>query len=222
VYGESVAGHLAVDDEVYRHRDVGFARAHVMSPPFRPKGHPEALWKGIQAGHIQTTGTDHCPFNTEQKAMGKDDYTKIPNGCAGVEDRMMVVWELGVNRGRLTPAEFVGLTSANAAKIFNLYPRKGSVSVGADADLVVWDPKASHTISAKTHHQNVDFNVFEGLTIHGVPSVTVRHGEVVWADGKLSAKRGAGRFLPCAPFGPPFEAVGKDMALRAAMPVRRG
>ena len=221
VYGEAVPGHLAVDDSVYRHKDVAFARAHVMSPPFRPKGHPEALWLGLQAGDLQTTGTDHCPFNAEQKAMGKDDFTKIPNGCAGVEDRMSVLWELGVNTGRLTPSEFVAVTSTNAARIFNLYPRKGSISVGADADLVIWDPKATHTISAKTHHQNVDFNVFEGMTIHGVPSVTVSHGRVVWSGGKLEAERGAGRFVPCPPFGPAFEAVGRAKKLRAPMAVAR-
>jgi len=221
VYGEATAGHLVVDDSVYRNEDVVVARAHVMSPPFRPKGHPEALWKGLQAGDLQTTGTDHCPFNAEQKAMGKDDFTKIPNGCAGVEDRMSVLWELGVNTGRLTPSEFVAVTSTNAARIFNLYPRKGSVSVGADADLVVWDPKATRKISAKTHHQNVDFNVFEGLTIHGVPSVTVTRGKAAWENGKLAAERGAGRFVPCPPFGPAFEAIGRAKKLGAAKAVAR-
>jgi len=221
VYGEALGGHLAVDDSVYRNEDVVFARAHVMSPPFRPKGHPEALWKALQAGHLQTTGTDHCAFMAEQKAMGKDDFTKIPNGCAGVEDRMSVLWELGVNTGRLTPSEFVAVTSTNAARIFNIYPRKGSVSVGADADLVLWDPTVQRTISAKTHHQNVDFNVFEGMKVAGGPSVTVSRGRVVAADGKLLAERGAGRYVPRTAFGPAFEAAGKAKALLAPRAVQR-
>jgi len=139
VFAEALAGHLLIDDSVYRNPDWAFAAHHVMSPPFRPKGHQEALWRAIQAGMIQTTATDHCCFCTPQKAMGKDDFSKIPNGTGGVEDRMHVLWHHGVNSGRLTMNEFVAITSANAAKIFNIYPRKGDVSVGADADLVVWD-----------------------------------------------------------------------------------
>ena len=117
-----------------------------MSPPFRPKEHQEALWRGLQAGNLQTTATDHCASAREQKAAGKDDFRKIPNGTGGIEDRMAVLWHHGVNTGRLTPNEFVRVTSTNAAQIFNIYPRKGTSSLGADADLVVWDPAASKTI----------------------------------------------------------------------------
>ena len=195
VFGEVLAGHLLIDDSVYRNPDFEFAAGHVMSPPFRPKEHQEALWHGLQAGHLHTTATDHCCFCAPQKAAGKDDFTKIPNGCAGIEDRMSLLWHYGVGSGRLTPSEFVRVTSANAAQIFNLYPRKGAVRVGADADLVIWDPNGSRTISAKTHHQNIDFNVFEGRTVTGIATHTFSRGQLAWVDGDLRAERGHGRYL---------------------------
>ena len=167
VYGEVLAGHLLIDDSVYRNPDWTTAAAHVMSPPFRPKEHQEVLWRGLQAGDLQTTATDHCCFCAAQKAMGRNDFSRIPNGTGGVEDRMAVLWTHGVDTGRLTMNEFVKITSTNAAQIFNIYPRKGSISVGADADIVVWDPKATRTISAKTHHQKIDFNIFEGMKVTG-------------------------------------------------------
>jgi dihydropyrimidinase len=150
VYGEALAGHLLIDDSVYQNPDFEFAAAHVMSPPFRSKEHQDALWKGLQSGNLQTTATDHCCFCADQKAAGKDDFTLIPNGTAGVEDRMTMLWTHGVNTGRLTPQEFVAVTSANSAKIFNIYPRKGVIQVGADADIVVWDQQATKTISKNT------------------------------------------------------------------------
>ena len=221
VYGEVLAGHLLIDDSVYRHPDWTYAAAHVMSPPFRPKQHQEALWRGLQSGNLQTTATDHCCFCAPQKAMGRDDFTRIPNGTGGVEDRMAVLWHHGVGSGRLTPNEFVRVTSTNAAQIFNLYPRKGSIGVGADADLVVWDPEGTRTISAKTHHQNVDFNIFEGMTVKGVASHTISRGKVVWADGRLDAVRGAGRYVPRPTFPPVFEALDRQNRLRAPKPVVR-
>ena len=196
VFGEVLAGHLVIDDSVYRDADFTRAAAHVMSPPFRPKEHQEVLWQALQAGHLHTTATDHCCFCAPQKAAGKDDFTKIPNGCGGIEDRMSVLWHYGVGTGRLTPSEFVAVTSTNAARIFNLHPRKGAVEVGADADLVVWDPNASRTISAKPHHQNVDFNVFEGRTVTGIARRTIAAGKLVWNEGDLRAQRGAGKYLP--------------------------
>jgi dihydropyrimidinase len=195
VFGEVLAGHLVIDEAVYRDPDWTRAAAHVMSPPFRTQEHRDALWRGLQGGLLHTTATDHCVFCASQKAMGRNDFTRIPNGCGGVEDRMAVLWDQGVNTGRLTPNEFVRVTSTNAAQIFNLYPRKGAVAVGGDADLVVWDPEATRTISVKTHHQNVDFNVFEGMTVRGVPTHTISQGELVWANGDLRARRGAGRYL---------------------------
>jgi dihydropyrimidinase len=207
VFGEVLAGHLVVDDSVYRNPDFEFAAAHVMSPPFRPKGHQEALWRGLQSGNLQTTATDHCCFCADQKAAGKDDFSLIPNGTAGVEDRMSVMWDQGVGTGRLTPNEFVAATSTNAAKIFNVYPRKGSVNVGADADLVVWDPEGSRTISAKTHHQNIDFNIFEGMTVKGINTHTLSQGRVVWADGQLDMERGSGRYIDRPAFASYYSAM---------------
>ena len=221
VFGECLAGHLIVDDSVYRNPDWSFAGAHVMSPPFRPKGNQEALWKGLQAGMLQTTATDHCCFCDDQKRMGVDDFTKIPNGTGGVEDRMHVLWHHGVGSGRLTMNEFVAVTSANAAKIFNLYPRKGTVSVGADADLVVWDPEKERTISAKTHHQNVDFNIFEGMTVKGVNVVTISQGQVTWRDGEVLSRKGAGRYINRPTFPAYFGALEIARKAREPKPVRR-
>ncbi|MES2743259.1 MAG: dihydropyrimidinase [Pseudomonadota bacterium] len=201
VYGEALAGHLVIDDSVYQHPDFDFAAGHVMSPPFRGKHHQAALWHGLQAGNLHTTATDHCTFCAEQKAAGRDDFTRIPNGCGGVEDRMAVVWDAGVNSGRLTPSEFVRVTSTNAAQIFNMYPRKGIVAVGSDADLLVWDPQGSRTISAKTQFAKGGFNVFEGRTVRGIPSVTIAAGKVVFQDGQLSAVEGAGRYIERPAFG---------------------
>ena len=221
VFGEVLAGHLLIDDGVYRNPDWDFAAGHVMSPPFRPKEHQEALWRGLQAGHLHTTATDHCCFCAEQKAMGRTDFTKIPNGTAGIEDRMTALWTHGVNTGRLTMNEFVAVTSANAAKIFNLYPRKGSVSVGADADLVVWDPKATKTISAKTQMQKVGLNIFEGMTVTGTPAYTLSQGRIVHALGESRAVRGAGRYVDRPAFPPVYEAVAKRNALNIPVAVER-
>jgi len=206
VYGEVLAGHLTIDDSVYRHPDFATAAAHVMSPPFRPKGHQEALWRGLQSGSLHTTATDHCTFCAAQKAAGKDDFAKIPNGCGGVEERMAVVWDEGVNTGRLTPSEFVAVTSANTAKLFNLYPNKGSVSVGADADIVVWDPAGTKTLSAKTQFSKGDYNVFEGRTVRGIPSHTLSQGKLVFVQGDLRAERGAGRYVKRPAFNANFAA----------------
>jgi dihydropyrimidinase len=221
VYGEVLAGHLLIDDSVYRDKDFVAAAAHVMSPPFRAPEHQKALWAGLQSGNLQTTATDHCAFCAPQKAAGKNDFRLIPNGTAGVENRMEVLWHNGVSTGRLTMNEFVRVTSSNAAQIFNIYPRKGSISVGADADIVVWDPAATKTISAKTHHQNIDFNIFEGMTVQGRASHTLSQGKVVYADGKLNVERGAGRYIEKPPFASYYDAMQKQAELRKPTPVRR-
>ena len=221
VYGEVLAGHLLVDDSVYRDPDFDTAAAHVMSPPFRAKEHQEALWRGLQSGNLQTTATDHCCFCADQKAAGKDDFRLIPNGTGGVENRMEVLWHHGVSTGRLTINEFVQVTSSNAAQIFNIYPRKGSVSVGADADLVIWDPEASKTISAKTHLQKVDYNIFEGMEVKGGASHTISQGNVVWADGKLNVERGAGRYVDRPPFATYYDAINRRKEATAPSAVER-
>lgn len=221
VFGEVLAGHLLLDDSVYRDPDFDKAAAHVMSPPFRSAEHQEALWRGLQSGNLQTTATDHCCFCADQKAAGKDDFRNIPNGTGGIENRMEVLWHHGVNSGRLTMNEFVKVTSTNAAQIFNIYPRKGSVSVGADADLVVWDPAATKTISAKTHHQKVDTNIFEGMKVTGCASNTISRGKLVYTNGELRVERGAGRYVDRPPFASYYEALQKQAAHNVPTAVKR-
>ena len=221
VFGEVLAGHLLVDDSVYRNPDFEFAAAHVMSPPFRPKANKEALWRGLQSGDLQTTATDHCCFCADQKAMGKDDFRKIPNGTGGIEDRMHVLWTHGVNTGRLTMSEFVAVTSTNSAKIFNIYPRKGMIAAGSDADLAIFDPQATHTISVKTHHQNIDFNIFEGMELTGVNVATISQGLVVYQNGEVRTERGVGRYVERPCFAPYYSAVEKRSSATAPTSVER-
>lgn len=209
VYGEPLAQHLVLDESVYYSADWEFAASRVMSPPFRTKEHQKSLWDGLVAGSLQVVATDHCAFLISQKKMGIDNFTKIPNGTGGIEERLKVVWHFGVNSGRLTPEEFVAVTSTNCAKIYNIYPQKGRIGVGSDADLVVWDPQATHTISQKTHHSRLDVNVFEGISVQGVPKVTLSQGRIVWRDGQLDVRRGTGRNIKRPPFAPVFEAQAK-------------
>ncbi len=221
VYGEPLIQHLVLDDTVYRNTDWDYAAARVMSPPFRSKDHQKSLWDGLAAGSLQVVATDHCTFRLDQKRMGIDDFTRIPNGTGGVEDRMAVLWTHGVNTGRLTPNEFVAATSANAAKIFNVYPRKGSISPGADADLVVWDPAASRTIRAADQHSALDVNVFEGMEVRGLPAITISRGHVVWEDRELKVQRGEGRYVDRPTSSAVFEAVRLRNEARRPSAVRR-
>lgn len=216
VFGEVLAGHLVISDEVYQRQDFAEAAAHVMSPPFRNSVHQAALWKGLQGGNLHTTATDHCTFCAEQKAAGRQDFSKIPNGCGGIEERMMVIWDAGVNSGRLTPAEFVKITSANCAQIFNIYPRKGYIGVGADADMVLWDPAATRTLSVRNQFSKGDFNVFEGRRVTGVPSHTISQGRVVYQLGDLRAEPGAGRYIKRPPFSAMFEALKRQSGPHSA------
>lgn len=209
VYGEVLAGHLVIDDSVYQHPDFAQAAGHVMSPPFRNKPHQQALWQGLQGGNLHTTATDHCTFCAAQKAAGKDDFTKIPNGCGGIEERMMVLWDAGVNSGKLTRSEFVKVTSTNAAQIFNIYPRKGVIAVGADADIVLWDGAATRTLSAKTQFSKGDFNVFEGRQVRGVPTHTISGGKLVFQHGELMVEAGQGRYIKRPAFSPIYSALGR-------------
>jgi dihydropyrimidinase len=221
VYGEVLAGHLVIDDSVYRHPDFATAAGYVMSPPFRPRGNQEFLWRGLQSGNLHTTATDHCTFCAEQKAAGKDDFSKIPNGCGGIEERLAVIWEHGVNTGRLTPSEFVAITSANAAKLFNIYPQKGCIAPGADADVVVWDPQGTKTLSAKTQFSKGDFNVFEGMAVRGIPSHTLSQGRLVYVQGDLRATAGSGRYIKRPAFGANFEAAHKRLEAHKPTAVAR-
>eukprot|EP00126_Sphaerothecum_destruens_P011147 Sdes_comp20863_c0_seq1m17744 len=201
LFGEPVAAGLGTDGTAYWSTCWKHAAAHVMGPPLRPDAStPGYLMRKLSCGVLDAVGTDNCTFNSEQKSMGRDDFRKIPNGVNGVEDRLSVVWEKGVHAGILSPMQFVAATSTNAAKIFNLYPRKGRIEVGSDADLVVWDPDMTRTISAKTHHQKVDFNIFEGMLCHGVALVTICKGKVVYNRGKIDVEAGWGKYVPRSPF----------------------
>ena len=221
VFAEVLAQHLVIDDSVYRNPDWRSAAHYVMSPPFRPKEHQAALWQGLQAGMLQTTATDHCCFCTPQKEMGKDDFRGIPNGTGGIEDRMGVLWHHGVRTGRLTPSQFVAVTSTNTARIFNIWPKKGTLQPGADADIVVWDPDKTRTISAETHHQNIDFNIYEGMEITGNAAVTLSRGRVVWKDDQLFTERGTGRYVDRPPFAFYWDAQEKRNALAEPSKVER-
>jgi dihydropyrimidinase len=221
VYGEVLAQHLVLDESVYRNPDWATAAAYVMSPPFRAKHHQQALWAGLVSGSLQTTATDHCVFCAPQKAMGRQDFTKIPNGTGGIEDRMSILWHHGVGAGRITANEFVRITSTNTAQIFNIHPRKGVLAVGSDADIVVWDAHASRKISVKTHHQRVDFNVFEGMDVTGLARHTISRGKLVWTNGDLRAVPGAGRYVPRPCFSAPMQALAARNELTRPVGVKR-
>jgi len=195
VYGEPLIQHLVLDETEYFNKDWDHAARRVMSPPFRNKQHQDSLWAGLQAGSLQVVATDHCAFTTDQKRNGVGDFTKIPNGTGGLEDRMPVLWTYGVNTGRLTPNEFVAVTSTNIAKILNMYPKKGAIVEGADGDVVVWDPKAKKKISAKKQQSVIDYNVFEGVEVTGLPKYVFTRGELAVDNGKVKAHPGHGEFV---------------------------
>ncbi len=195
VWGEPLIQHLTLDESEYFHADWDHAARRVMSPPFRSKAHQASLWAGLQSGSLSVVATDHCAFTTEQKRFGAGNFSKIPNGTGGLEDRMPMLWTHGVGTGRLTPNEFVAVTSTNIAKILNCYPKKGAVLVGADADLVVWDPEKEKTITAGAQQSSIDYNVFEGQRVKGLPRYTLTRGQVAVNDGKVQTQEGHGKFV---------------------------
>jgi len=175
----------------------GFEGAkYVFTPPLREKWHQEKLWQGLAKDDLQVVSTDHCTFcYKEQKELGKDDFTKIPNGGPGIENRLSLVYSGGVHGNRFSPNRFVQLVATAPAKLFGLYPRKGTVAVGSDADLVVFDPNEEQTISAKTHHMRVDYSMFEGIRVKGVPKIVLSRGKTIVENGKFTGKPGSGNFL---------------------------
>src|SRR5690349_1397638 len=183
----------------------GFESAkYVFTPPLREKWHQEKLWTGLKQDHLQVVSTDHCPFCfKEQKEMGKDDFTKIPNGGPGIEHRMSLIYSGGVGKGRFSVNRFVELVSTTPAKLFGLYPRKGTIAVGSDADLVIFDPARKHTISAKTHHMRVDYSMFEGIEVTGMPDLVLSRGRVIVEGDKFLGRPGAGEFLKRALYSSP-------------------
>ncbi|MDP0928348.1 dihydropyrimidinase [Paracoccus onubensis] len=221
VWGESLIQHLTLDESEYFDKDWDHAARRVMSPPFRNRMHQDSLWAGLQSGSLSVVATDHCAFTTEQKRYGVGDFTRIPNGTGGLEDRMPMLWTQGVNTGRMTPNEFVAVTSTNIAKILNLYPRKGAVLVGADADLVIWDPEAEKTIAADSQQSAIDYNVFEGHKVKGLPRYTLTRGVVAVTEGKLDSREGHGKFVAREARGTVNRALSRWKELTAPRPVER-
>ncbi len=221
VYGEPLIQHLTLDESEYANPDWDHAARRVMSPPFRNQQHQDSLWAGLQAGSLQVVATDHCAFTTEQKRNGIDDFTQIPNGTGGLEDRMPMLWTNGVATGRLTMNEFVAVTSTNIAKILNMYPQKGAILVGSDADIVVWDPAREKTISADTQQSAIDYNVFEGKQVKGLPRYTLSRGEVVVEENEMKTREGHGKYVARKPFQAVNAALSKWKAITAPRKVER-
>ncbi len=222
VYGEPLIQHLTLDESEYFNKDWQYAARRVMSPPFRSKDHQASLWAGLAAGSLQVVATDHAAFDDSQKRMGVDDFTRIPNGTGGLEERMAMLWTTGVETGRLTPEEFVAATSTNIAKILNIYPLKGGINVGGDADIVVWDPKISKEVAVSTQKSIIDYNVFEGRTVTAQPRYTLSRGDVIWAYGQNSQPQpGRGKFISRPAFASASTALGKWKALNTPRKIER-
>jgi dihydropyrimidinase len=199
-YAETCPQYLFLDYSLYERE--GFEGAKwVMTPPLREKWNQEKLWQGLQGNDLQVISTDHCPFcMKEQKELGRDDFTKIPNGGPGVEHRMSLIFNGGVAGGKISLNRFVELTSTSAAKLFGLFPRKGTIAVGSDADIVIFDPNEEMTISSATHHMNVDYSAYQGMKVKGVTRTVLSRGQVVIDDGKYVGKPGDGQFLKRSTF----------------------
>jgi dihydropyrimidinase len=195
VYAETCPQYLFLDYSVYE--QPGFEGAKwVMTPPIREKWNQDKLWRGLQFNDLQVVSTDHCPFcMKEQKELGRNDFSKIPNGGPGVEHRMSLIYNGGVVGGRISVNRFVEITSTAQAKIFGLFPRKGTIAVGSDADIVIFDPDEEMTISAQTHHMRVDYSAYEGMKVRGVTKTVLSRGEVVIDEGKYVGRKGHGSFL---------------------------
>jgi dihydropyrimidinase len=193
VYAETCIQYLVLDASLY---DRGFESAKwVMSPPLREKKDQETLWAGINQGLVQVVATDHCPFNWEQKKMGENDFSKIPNGHPAIEHRMELLFSEGVVKNKISLNKFVEVSSTNAARIFGMYPQKGTIGIGSDADIVIFDPNEKHTISVKNHHMNVDYSAYEGWEITGKCKTILLRGKVAVDDNKLLIDKGYGKFI---------------------------
>ena len=193
VFVETCSQYLMIDASLYEKED---GHKWVMSPPLREKKDQKALWSGINQGLVQVVGTDHCPFNWDQKMMGKDDFSKIPNGHPAIEHRMEFMYSEGVRKGKISHTKFVEICSTNAAKIFGMYPRKGTIAIGADADIVVFDPNKKHVISVDNHHMNCDYSGYEGWEVTGKTELVLLRGKIAIENNQCHLKPGDGKFIP--------------------------
>lgn len=193
VFVETCIQYLILDASLYEQNFEG--AKWVMSPPLRQKKDQETLWAGINQGLVQVVATDHCPFMWKQKLMGKDDFSKIPNGHPAIENRMELLFSEGVNKGRITLNKYVEVACTNPAKIFGMFPRKGTIAVGSDADIVIFDPNEAHTISAKTHHMNVDYSGYEGWQLKGKVKTVLLRGNVAVDNDQCLVEKGYGQFI---------------------------
>ncbi len=200
LFVETCPQYLLLD--VSRYDEPGFEGAkYVMSPPLRDGANLDLLWTALAAGDVDSVGTDHCPFNfAGQKEMGRDDFTKIPNGIPGIETRVPLLYHEGVNKGRISINRFVELVATNPARLFGLYPQKGTIAVGSDADLVVWDPEKEMPLTVNNLHMNVDYSPYDHITVRGYPELVLARGELIVEDNRFLGRRGSGRFLPRKPF----------------------
>lgn len=194
VFVETCTQYLMLDASLYENNFEG--AKWVMSPPLREKKDQQALWSGINQGLVHVVATDHCPFTWDQKQMGKDDFSKIPNGHPAIEHRMEFMYSEGVHQNKISLPKYVELTSTNAAKIFGMYPRKGTIAIGSDADLVIFDPKKEHTISVKTHHMNCDYSGYEGRKVTGKTETVLLRGKIAIENNECHLKPGYGQFIP--------------------------
>ncbi len=225
-HAETCPQYLLLDVDAYD--EPGFDGAkYVLTPPLRAKWNQDELWAGLRTGALNVISTDHCPFCLkEQKELGRSDFSKIPNGGPGIENRMSLIYHYGVNKGRIGINRFVELTSTAPAKIFGLFPRKGTIAVGSDADIVIFDPNREETISyynPRTHHMNIDYNAFEGFEVRGCPETVLSRGKVVVDKGEYMGRAGDGQFVKRGPYGGPFAPVAEqirreDGMARAARP----
>ena len=204
IWGETCPQYLVLD-QTYLEKENFEGAKYVWSPPLREKWNQEVLWNALKAGQLQTIGSDQCSFDFNgQKDLGKDDFSKIPNGGPLIEDRFSILYSEGVDKGRITLNQFVDMISTRAAKLFGLYPKKGTIAVGTDADLVLFDPKVERVISAKTHHMAVDYNPFEGMNVKGEPISVLSRGEFVIKDKQFVGKPGAGQYIKRAKYQQPL------------------
>ncbi|MBE6064903.1 dihydropyrimidinase [Clostridium cochlearium] len=194
IMGETCPQYLLLSYENYEEEDFNGAK-YVMSPPLRDKSNWEHIWKALQKGTLQVVATDHCPFFMEQKRMGINSFDKIPNGAPGVELRMALMYTYGVLQNKISLQKFVEVTSTNAAKIFGMYPQKGSIAVGSDADLVIFDPEKEIEVKEENLNENVDYTPYEGFKLKGYPVMTLLRGEIIAKDGKFVGKKGIGKFI---------------------------